>query len=123
MKRIFYFLFFLVFLSWHTAFSQQQYSITGRIIDGKAALPGVTIKTKDNSNATQSNLDGTFRITGIKQGNYELVFSYLGYEPIEKTVSVSEKPFNVYLGDLSFSGNDAQDIDEVVVQGIMANTQ
>ena len=123
MKRIFYFLFFLVFLSWHTAFSQQQYSITGRIIDGKAALPGVTIKTKDNSIATQSNLDGTFRITGIKQGNYELVFSYLGYEPIEKTVSVSEKPFNVYLGDLSFSGNDAQDIDEVVVQGIMANTQ
>lgn len=82
-------------------------SIKGKLIDtsGKQPLNGATVSAinkKDSSLATftLTNKQGVFEIKGLEYGNYQLVISFQGYEPMKKNVTVSADSKAIELGEL-----------------------
>ncbi len=66
-------------------------SFAGKVKDEKTGepLPGATIKLADASGGTTANRNGNFSISGMMSGTYRIVFSYIGYEPVEKTIEIT----------------------------------
>ena len=93
MKLRFYFLFLFVFIS----FLSQAQKITGCIFDSdtKKPLVGANIQIKSNAKGSISDNNGKFEITGLKAGNYDLIFSFIGYSNISKTITLNTE--NIYL--------------------------
>ncbi len=89
-----------------SAFSQTRV-ITGKVSDEKGeSLPGVSIKEKDSENATQTDLDGNYRIT-VSTEKPTLVFTYVGFTT--KEVLLSGNVSNVTLT------SEATSLNEIVV--------
>ncbi len=72
------------------------------------ALIGASITVKGTKNATVTDIDGKFTLSGVRKGDV-LVITYLGFDPTE--VKWNEQPLNITLK------SDAQDLEEVVVVG------
>jgi len=68
----------------------QTYEIQGTIVDAdtQEPLPGAAVYDQANYNGTATDLEGHFRLTGLKSGKTVLTFSYLGYKTEEKTVNM-----------------------------------
>ncbi len=117
--KSFSFLFLVLFNI--TAFSQD-YSISGRIIDSlRMPLQGATLILKMTSDSTfitgaVSDSSGYFRINGLKQGNYFLRISEIGFR--ERYFYPSVFTQNVNLGDITL-WDKASNLKEVE---IVANT-
>jgi TonB-linked SusC/RagA family outer membrane protein len=79
-------LFVLCMLTISTAFAQNK-KITGKVLGAEDGLPipGVSVKIKGASTAVQTETNGTYSIT-VPNSATVLVYSYLSYETIEKTV-------------------------------------
>lgn len=108
MKKKLLFIFFGMFLSLANVIAQE-ITITGKVLDeDRIPLPGVSIKKKGLNSATQTNSDGIFSIKA--SANDVLIFSFIGYKTLEKSVG-SNSTLNVTL--LS----DATGLNEVVVVG------
>ncbi|NLU92196.1 TonB-dependent receptor [Chitinophaga sp. Ak27] len=90
------------------------YLIRGRVYDNHEppqALPGVTIRVKDNNNiGTTSDVDGYFTLRAKK--NAVIVFTQMGYLPEEHTVIRSHNALNISLKEKVAA------LDEVVVVGL-----
>jgi TonB-linked SusC/RagA family outer membrane protein len=86
-------------------------SVTGTVKSGTdgSALPGVSIVVKGTSVGTISDLDGRFSIQAAPQST--LVFSYIGYTPIELNVG-SQSILDITMDEA------AQSIDEIVVTSL-----
>ena len=71
----------------------QSGSITGSVTDSNTndPLPGVNVIVKNTTNGTNTDFNGNFSIDNVSSGDV-LVFSYIGYETFEFTVSNS---FNI----------------------------
>ncbi|WP_268223893.1 TonB-dependent receptor [Sinomicrobium oceani] len=63
---------------------QEQHIVTGIISDAQGPIPGVSIYIKDSDRGTFSNADGQYSITANPTAI--LVFSYIGYRTVERTV-------------------------------------
>lgn len=102
----------LFFLSITTILLQaQNYTISGRITDEKTGedLAGATIMVKGTTNGVSSNSYGFYSIT-VPKGNLKLLIRYVGYNEIEKSISLSKNiTINIELSEKS------TDIDEVVI--------
>lgn len=63
-------------------------AVAGRVIDAntRSALPGVEVRA--GASTTISARDGSFRLSGLPAGEQVMVFSYLGYESVSRTVAV-----------------------------------
>ncbi len=97
----------LVFCS-SIAFGQQ--IVTGKVFDGKGeTLPGVSIKLKNTSTGSVTDVNGNFSIQ-VPDLTGTLVFVYIGYKPVEMPIS-SRTAINVTLEAESTALN------EVVVVG------
>lgn len=60
--------------------------ITGRVVDEKGqGLPGVNVVVKGTTNGTQTDPDGRYKLVGPSDGT--LVFSFIGYLPVEVPVN------------------------------------
>ena len=106
MKIKFYFLLLTLF-STTLAFSQA-FKVNGTVKDdGKMPLPGVSVVVKGTSIGTSTDFDGNFSLN-VSKGNV-LVFSYVGYNNKEITISS-----NANLNVIMASGVELQ---EVVVVG------
>lgn len=96
----------------NTAFNylqQQDNTVSGTVTDAKGeTLPGVSITVKGTAMATQSDVNGNYRITAAP--NAVLVFSYLGFTKQEINVN-NQSNINVTLAA------SAEALDEVVVIG------
>lgn len=91
--------------------NQQQNVITGTVTDESGiVMPGVNVVLKGTTSGTITDLDGKYTIH-VPDNNSILVFSFLGYATIEKTVG-SQRTLNVSMGE------DATLIDEVVVTAL-----
>lgn len=91
-------------------FAVMAQDVTGTVkgTDG-TGLPGVTVQEKGTSKGTQTNIDGTYKLSGISK-NATLVFSFVGMET--KEVAVGNKTVvDVTLLD------DTKALEEVVVVG------
>ncbi|MFT2007312.1 TonB-dependent receptor [Pontibacter sp. 13R65] len=90
--------------------AQTQLTITGRVTDAQnEGLPGVTVLLKGTTIATPTSIDGSYSLT-VPDGNGTLVFSFVGYQTQEVSVS-NRSTINVTLA------TDAKALDEVVVVG------
>ncbi|MDD7914746.1 SusC/RagA family TonB-linked outer membrane protein [Polaribacter ponticola] len=87
----------------------QEKTISGTVTEESGALPGVSVLIKGTSNGTETDFDGKFSIKA-KTGDV-LVFSYLGYKAVEKTVR-SSSVINVTMAV------DSNVLDEVVVTAL-----
>lgn len=77
-------LFMLPWMAW------SQLSLSGRVSDAtdQSVLPGAHVVLESTYKAVSTARDGSFRINGLKPGNYSLRVSYLGFETIEKSIEL-----------------------------------
>ncbi len=104
----------------------QNQMVSGRVVDGNSheALENTTLKLykieakkngqKDTTfiGGALSGDDGSFVIKDIRSGEYQLQVTYLGYENLNRNISIKDRPLN--LGDLAMKA-DAVMLDETVV--------
>lgn len=94
--------------------TSQEMTIRGTVSDSSGTLPNVSISVKDTQQGTESDFDGKYSINASK-GDV-LVFNYLGYKAVEKTVGNS-KIINVIMTE------DSNILDEVVVVAFGTTTK
>lgn len=65
-------------------------SYAGKIVDRHTgeSLPGATVMLADASGGTSAGRSGTFALNKLMTGTYKIVFSYVGYEPVYKTIDI-----------------------------------
>jgi TonB-linked SusC/RagA family outer membrane protein len=90
------------------SFAQEKF-ISGTVSDTDGTLPGVSIIIKGTTTGTDTDFDGKYSIKA-KTGDV-LVFSYIGYKNVEKTVGTSNTI------DVSMA-EDANVLDEIVVTAL-----
>lgn len=86
--------------------------IKGTITDDKGVtLPAVSIFIENTYNGTSSNEQGNYELNVKTKGNHILIFQYLGYKTIKKSVNINQFPFilNVQLAEENI------DLAEVVI--------
>ena len=86
-------LFILACLSWGSiAWAQSGPSVQGTVTDAQSSefLPGAEIELKDTPYRSRSAGDGRYRLDAVPAGDYVLVVSYVGFEPFETEVSVTD---------------------------------
>jgi hypothetical protein len=72
----------------------QSGNITGKVarMDTKTALGKASVFLSNSSYGTISNDDGTFSLSGLKPGQYELVITMIGFEDFNQTIMVPKDP-------------------------------
>jgi TonB-dependent starch-binding outer membrane protein SusC len=88
--------------------------ITGRVVDEKGqGLPGVNVVVKGTTNGSQTDPDGRYKITAPSDAT--LVFSFIGYLPVEvaaggrDAVNVTLQPDNKTLSEVVVVGYGVQE--------------
>ncbi|MFD1630323.1 SusC/RagA family TonB-linked outer membrane protein [Pseudopedobacter beijingensis] len=99
----------LFFMSLHVF--AQQVNVTGRVTaaDDGMPLPGVSVSVKGSKSATQTDINGNYKVSVAKDA--VLVFSFMGMQTQEKTVG-GATTINVVLA------SDAKALNEVVVTAL-----
>ncbi len=98
-------LFSLTFL-----FSSAQ--IKGQVSDQNSeALPFVNIYIENTYKGTTSNEDGNYELNFSETGSYTIVFQFIGYKTVKKTVEISSFPFQLN----AIMIDEDINLDEVVV--------
>ncbi|RZK37975.1 MAG: TonB-dependent receptor [Pedobacter sp.] len=94
-----------------------QNSVTGKVTDNNQnALPGATIKIKNQRTSVISDASGNYTLGNLANGNYTVVVSYVGYKSLEKVVAINANTsLNFTLVQQNFLA------DEVVVRATRAN--
>lgn len=98
-------LFFLVPLF---GLQAQKLNISGRVMEGKEAVPGVSVRVKGTSQGTLSGTDGKFTLSAAVGDT--LIFNHISYTTQEVAVK-SASPVTIQLTQVS------QNVNEVVVVG------
>lgn len=110
-----FFLTFLAILCFSVTTLAQERPISGTVTDDQGTpLPGTSIIIQGTATGTQTDFDGNFTINA-NDGDV-LVFSYLGFDTQEVTVS-NESNYNITLAE------NAAMLNEVVVTGYGSQTR
>lgn len=121
MKRLVFTYILLTFVS--SLLFAQQYNIVGRVVsqtDGQgiemATVRLFSYKSKDSIlvQGAQTDLDGYYALTNIKQGTYKLYISSVGYKEQSRQLTVTDTDLSVPVFRLK---EDIQALAEVSVQG------
>lgn len=113
MKKITFFLFLFVSI----LANAQDYTIVGKVVDkNQEPLAGATVVVKETKKGTSSDLKGEFRIS-MKEGNYTIIVSYVGYKTVEQKVSLTESQDLTIVLD-----SDENVLDEVLVKAVRATS-
>ncbi|MEM7102434.1 MAG: SusC/RagA family TonB-linked outer membrane protein [Bacteroidota bacterium] len=100
-----------------TGFAAAQFTATGTVTDEKdVPLIGVSVAVKNTSLGTVTNLDGEFSLN-VPGNSAVLVFSYVGYEGQETTVSSGSPSAAVVMTE------GATQLDEIVVTGLASSVK
>jgi iron complex outermembrane receptor protein len=85
-----------------------QFSISGKITNPAGeVLPGATISLINPAVNSQTNAGGNYQIANLKAGSYTLKASFIGYQTITKTVTVSNnQTVNFTLSNATFSAEE-----------------
>lgn len=86
------------FLNIQLVYSQTK-SVQGLILDNESKQPisDINISISGTNKGATSDLEGKFKLK-LKPGNYRLLFSHIGYEPLEIDIKVPvKKPLRVLL--------------------------
>jgi TonB-linked SusC/RagA family outer membrane protein len=111
-------LFVLLALSALTA-NAQTGSLTGKVLDETGQpLPGASVQIKSIGKSTITDVGGNYKLTGLNNGQFTLVASFIGYKSVERSVAV--KGASTANFDLK---PDDQSLNEVVVVGYGTQTR
>ena len=82
---------FIIFLS--SIFSQNNNIIKGKIVDSinNTPIPLVNISSNNPDVGSESDEDGFFSIHNINHNKIKITFSHIGYQSIEKEISLPQK--------------------------------
>ena len=71
--------------------------ITGKVsrIDSKSPVGQANVFLSNSTAGTSTAEDGTFTLSGLKQGQYTLVVSIIGYEDYTQSVLVGKEPIKL----------------------------
>ncbi len=101
-----------------------QGSVRGKIVDKATSEPlefvnvVVTLKGSDSmAGGAITDVDGVFRIEGLKYGSYVLTISYIGYQNATREFTLSASAKNANYRQIALE-EDAQTLGEVEVTGI-----
>ena len=85
-----YLLYLIIFLLSMPAFAQERFTINGYLKDvaNGEGLIGATVQVKGQPVGVAANEYGFYSLT-LPKGEYQLVYSYIGYEPINKAISLT----------------------------------
>ena len=90
-------------------------TISGRVIDNvHETLPGATIYIEKLQTGAVSDMNGFYTLPNLKPGTYTVKVSYVGYEPVEVDLIVSEGKtleYNIVM-------NEGVELKEVTVKGV-----
>jgi len=92
----------------------QEKTVSGTVTDDSGGLPGVSILIKGTTKGTDTDFDGKYSLK-VNTGDV-LVFSYIGYETVERKVGAS----NTIDVKMKEGGNI---LDEVVITGYTTTTR
>ena len=101
-------LFFLIQIT-----SAQELSFVGDVYSNKQPLEGVSVILKGSKLGTITNSKGQFKLYFTNLKNPRLIFSHIGYKPIE----IKIKSDNLNLGTIILESDER--LDEVVVSGTL----
>jgi outer membrane receptor protein involved in Fe transport len=92
----------------------QEGKIQGKVSDsGGMGLAGTSVLIEGTTKAQNTDFDGNFTLTGIKDGTYQIVVSFIGFKTQKVSVKVPQSgPLKITLLD------DQAVLDEVVVTGV-----
>ena len=95
-----------------------QITVSGVVTDDTSGepLPGVNVLDKTTKLGVVTDLEGQYSIT-LPNDQGTLVFSFVGYLPVEKTVTSGTGPVNVSLAE------DIASLEEVVVTGLASSVK
>lgn len=87
MKNLFTALFALLL----PVLASAQFSVSGKITDQESGevLPGATITIVNTSLSIAADANGTYQLKDLKEGNYTLKVSYIGYQANVKNVAIN----------------------------------
>ncbi len=111
LRKLSLIIYILLALGSSTALAQQKFTLSGYVRDAKSGeeLIGVTVYQPLIKTGVLTNTYGFYSIT-LPEGNYQLQFSYLGYEQVSKDIDLHQnRELNIDL-----SGN-IQELSEVIV--------
>ena len=112
-----FFIYLLLLLNLSPLFSQEKYTISGYIREQGSGeeLIGATIYIEELNTGTSSNVYGFYSIT-LTKGNYSLIFSYIGYSSVNKSIILDKnQKIDVNLPPGKF------ELNEVVVSAVKKN--
>ena len=102
-------LLFIFLIAFSTTISAQ---ITGNITDqNNNPLPFVNILIENTYKGTTSNDDGYYELNISKTKDYTIIYSYLGYKTVKKSISISKFPYQL---DISLE-EESVSLGEVVI--------
>ncbi len=109
MKHLHFKILVLLLFSSSCLFAQQ--TVTGIVKDSNGeTMIGVSVLEKGTTNGGQTNIDGRYTVR-VANANSVLVFSFIGYKTIERTVG-QQTTINITLEE------DATELNEVVVTAL-----
>lgn len=81
-------------------FAQQKYTIEGAVLSIKdnATLPYIHVFLEGTTVGTQTDNEGNFRLHNVVKGNYNLVFSMIGFETFVQKIEISDKNIKLKIG-------------------------
>ena len=89
--------------------------VRGQITDvDHRALPGASIMIEGLGTRVVSDESGYYTLAGLKPGTYTIKVSYVGYEPVYKTITVSS---SAKLQEVGFVMSEGTKLHEAVVTG------
>ncbi|WP_066839279.1 outer membrane beta-barrel protein [Rufibacter ruber] len=117
MKKISLLFYFLLSIS-YLSFSQSA-SIRGQVVGGGSPLIGATVallNAQDSSvyKGATTDVEGRFELAGVRNGNFVVKVSYLGFNDLRRPLTATGTPLN--LGTLTL-GQTATALREVEVVG------
>ncbi|SNC75166.1 Outer membrane protein beta-barrel family protein [Hymenobacter gelipurpurascens] len=102
------FLFFIALLWASLGAAQAQSSVSGRVLDGtdQSPLIGANVLVRGLSadsvkSGAAADAEGNFSVTGLPAGRYELTVSFLGYQTLQRQLTLAGQP--VALGNLTMA--------------------
>ncbi|MCA1803217.1 MAG: TonB-dependent receptor [Rhodothermaceae bacterium] len=71
------------------AFGQERASISGYVTESTTGetILGANVYLKDTSSGSVTNNSGYYIISGIRQGSYTVVWSFIGYEEVQRAIT------------------------------------
>src|SRR5579863_2681877 len=93
-------LFFISFLiAWGLSAQPQVYALSGSVTDSATGKPiaGVSVFLNGTSKGTSTHGDGTFLLTDIPAGGYQLIISSVGYATFQTEINTSNHPINLHV--------------------------